>query len=80
MERRRVAKVRQHARNARHDCRETDDGVQRGDHLRELDGGDPAADDRTCRSTERRHCSELYEDLWIETDCGEGGEDTRAHT
>lgn len=75
-----MAEVRQHACDTRHDRRETDDGVQRGDHLRKLDSGDPATNNRSRRPAERRHCGELYENLRVEAYCSEGGEYTRPHT
>lgn len=75
-----MTEISQHARNTRHDRRETDDGVQRGNHLRELDGSDASANDRPRRPAQRGHRSELHEDLGREADCGQGGEDTRAHT
>jgi hypothetical protein len=64
-----------HAANTRKHGRETDDRMQRCDHLRELCRSYATSDDRANRSTNSRDCRELRENLRREADCGKRSED-----
>ena len=76
MQRGRVGEIRENACNAGHDRGEADDGVQRGDHLRELRRGDAAPNNRTDGSTDGRNGGELREYLGREADRCERRENT----
>ena len=67
-----VRRCANHTADAREHCRETNDRMQRGDHLRELRCGDAASDDCANRPTNCCNTCELREHFWRETDSSEG--------
>ena len=71
-----MTSIRHDTRDTRQDGSETDDRVQRRDHLREFDGRDATSDE--CADASAHGCDgrELDESLRFEPDGGERCEDT----
>ena len=74
-----MTNVCEHTRNTCQYGRQTHDGVQGRNHLRQLDGGDAATNDSTSQASQSRDTSELHECLYGEADCRQGREDTGAN-
>ena len=76
MQSRYMSHIRQYAPDTRQHCGETDDRVQRSDHLRQLSRRDPSPNNRSDDPSNSSYTSELCEHFGREPNGKEGGQNT----